>query len=347
MLLSSEELLRQLTEATGPSGQEDEVRNLLRSQVSESVERCYTDVLGNLFCEQGSGQPGPRVLLDAHMDEVALMVVHAEDNGLLRFRAIGGIDPRVLVAKPVYVGAGRLPGVIGAKPVHLQSAAERRKPLPLDQLYIDIGARSKDDALAHVQLGDAAVFATRFGPLGVGCVKAKALDNRAGCAVLCEILRTPAETPRIGVFTVQEEVGLRGAAVAAYRVAPDLAITLETTVCADVADVPAHGQGTVLGAGPALTVQDGQTLADQRFLAFAVRTAERHQIPYQFRRVKGGTNNFAAIQRSRAGVVGGSVSIPVRYLHAPVQVMSLQDYHNTIRLVQAMLRELAQGGWPL
>ncbi|MCL6515557.1 M42 family metallopeptidase [Alicyclobacillus sp.] len=338
-------LLKRLTEAMGPSGFEDEIRGVLREEVEGCVDRVYTDVLGNLICEKGVHQPGPRVMLDAHMDEVGLMITHAEENGLLRFRPLGGVDPRVLVSKPVRIGEDKRFGVIGAKPIHLQKAEERRKPLPLESLYIDIGARDRDDALAHVRLGDVAVFATRYEEIGVRCAKAKSFDDRAGCAVLVEALRETHPIPVYGVFTVQEEIGLRGAMAAAYRIQPDIAIALEGTVCFDVARAPGHGQGTVLGRGPAFTLQDGRTLADRRFLEFLVHVAERHDIPYQFRRVKGGSNDFGAIHRTRAGVVGGSISIPVRYIHAPAQVMSLEDYENTVRLVRAVLAELAKGGF--
>ncbi|WP_029420320.1 M42 family metallopeptidase [Alicyclobacillus macrosporangiidus] len=338
-------LLKRLTEAMGPSGFEDEIRSVLRAEVEGHVDRVYTDVLGTLICEKGMDRPGPRVMLDAHMDEVGLMIVHAEDNGLLRFRPLGGVDPRVLVSKPVRIGPEKRFGVIGAKPIHLQKPEERRKPLPLENLYIDIGARDKDDALAAVKLGDVAVFATRYEEIGEGCAKAKSFDDRAGCAVLTEVLRREYKLPLYGVFTVQEEIGLRGATAAAYRLQPDIAIAIEGTVCFDVVDAPGHGQGTVLGRGPALTLQDGRTLADRRFLEFMIHVAEKHGIPYQFRRVKGGSNDFGAIHRSRAGVTGGSISIPVRYIHAPAQVMSLEDYRNTVRLVQAVLMELQEGGF--
>lgn len=358
-------LLKRLTEAMGPSGFEDEVRDILREEVAPYVDRLQTDVLGNLLCETfgqrdvdaGAGgqrhdggqatNPWPRILLDAHMDEVGLMITRVEDNGLLKFRQIGGIDPRVLISKPVRVGAAKHPGVIGLKPIHLQSAAERHSVPTEDQLFIDIGATNRDDALAVVQLGDAVMFATDFEPIGERCMKAKAFDDRIGCAVLVETLRKPRRLPLHAAFTVQEEVGLRGATVAAYRVQPDIAIALEGTVCADVTSAPGHVQGTKLGAGPALTVQDGRTIADGRFLDFLISVAEKHNIPYQLRRVKGGSNDFAAIQRSQGGVIGGGISIPVRYIHAPSQIASQDDYEHAIQLVDAVLSEIEAGGFSI
>ncbi|WP_026975695.1 M42 family metallopeptidase [Alicyclobacillus contaminans] len=338
-------LLKTLTEVMGPSGFEDEIRDVIRQEVGAHVDRHYTDVLGSLICEKGIEKSGPKVLLDAHMDEVGLMIVHVEENGLLRFRPLGGVDPRVLVSKPVQIGTAKRYGVIGAKPIHLQSASERTQPLPLNKLFIDIGAKDKEDALSVVQPGDVAVFTTKYEEIGEGCAKAKSFDDRVGCAVLVETLKKTFDLPLYGAFTVQEEVGLRGAGPVAFRVQPDIAIAIEGTVCFDVVDAPGHGQSTVLGQGPALTVYDAQTIADRRFLEFMMATAEKYNIPYQLRRVKGGSNDYGAIHKVRGGIVGGGISVPVRYIHAPAQVISLEDYHNTIRLVSAILTELAKGGF--
>ncbi|MCF8563756.1 M42 family metallopeptidase [Alicyclobacillus tolerans] len=340
-------LLKKLTEAMGPSGFETEIRNVIRTEIDPLVDRHYTDVLGTLIAEKNANHKGPRVMLDAHMDEVGLMIVHAEENGLLRFRPLGGIDPRVLVSKPVHIGDERRFGVIGSKPIHLQSAEERRNPLKMDQLYIDIGARDKEDALSAVKLGDTAVFTTKYEPIGDNCAKAKSFDDRVGCAIVIEALKKSYDLPLFAAFTVQEEVGLRGATAAAYRLQPDIAIALEGTVCFDVVDAPGHGQSTVLGAGPALTVQDGRTIADRRFLDFMISVAKKHSIPYQLRRVKGGSNDFGAIHQVREGVIGGGISVPVRYIHAPAQIISLDDFHNSIRLLEAVLKEIQEGGFTL
>jgi putative aminopeptidase FrvX len=338
-------LLKRLTEAMGPSGFEDEIRTVIREEVEPHVDKLYTDVLGSLIAEKGIDQSGPRVMLDAHMDEVGLMIVHVEDNGLLKFRPLGGVDPRILVSKPVQIGAEKRYGVIGAKPVHLQTPSERGKPLKMEQLYIDVGAKDKDDAKKHVKPGDVAVFATRFGEIGDGAAKGKSFDDRVGCGILIETLRKSFQIPLIGSFAVQEEIGLRGAGVIAHRMQPDIAIALEGTVCFDVVDAPGHGQGTVMGKGPAFTVQDGQTIADRRFLDFLISVAENSDIPYQLRRVKGGSNDFGIIHKTREGIVGGGISVPVRYIHAPAQIISLEDYENTIKLVEAVLRAIEDGAW--
>ncbi|QQE76804.1 M42 family metallopeptidase [Alicyclobacillus sp. SO9] len=338
-------LLKQLTEAMGPSGFEDEIRDVIWRRVKDSVDALYTDVLGSLITEKSTSSQGPKVMLDAHMDEVGLMIVHIEDSGLLRFRAVGGVDPRILVSKPVAIGADRIMGVIGAKPIHLQKPDERRQPLGFHQLYIDIGAVDKEDANRVVQPGDVAVFTTKYGEIGDNCAKGKSFDDRVGCGILTEVLQDSYALPLIGAFTVQEEVGLRGATAVAHRVQPDIAIALEGTICFDVVDAPGHGQGTILGHGPAFTVFDGLTIADKRFLDFMVSIAQKNDIPYQFRRVRGGSNDFGSIHQTRNGVVGGAISVPVRYIHAPAQIISLDDYQNSIRLVKAILHELAAGAW--
>ena len=338
-------LLKRLTEAMGPSGFEDEIRNLIRDEITGLVDTHYTDVLGSVITEKNVYLKGPRVLLDAHMDEIGLMIVHVEESGLLRFRALGGIDPRVLVSKPVHIGPSKRFGVIGAKPIHLQSSEERRNPLKMEQLYIDIGARDKDDALTVVKPGDVAVFTTQYEEMGDNAAKAKSFDDRVGCALLIETLKKSYELPLYGSFTVQEEVGLRGAGPVAYRVQPDIAIALEGTVCFDVVGAPGHGQSTIMGNGPALTVQDGLTLADRRFLDFLISVAEKHDIPFQMRRVRGGSNNFGSFHKVREGIIGGAISVPVRYIHAPTQLISLDDYNNALRLLDAVLIEIQEGGF--
>lgn len=343
-------LLKELTEAFGPTGFEDEVRGIVRRELDAIGASVRTDVLGNVIAAVGETHPGPRVMLDAHMDEVGLMVTHIgegrDEAGLLRFRPLGGVDPRVLISKPVYVGEKRIPGVIGAKPVHLQEPGEREKPIPIEKLFIDIGARDAEDARRHVKPGDPVVFATAYEDLPHGMAKAKSFDDRVGCYILLEALRRwTGPLPVFGAFTVQEEIGLRGAYAAAYQIQPDIAIALEGTVAHDVVGTPSHGQSTVVGKGPAITVQDGRTVADSRFAEFLWETARKRGIPVQWRRVKGGSNDFGAIHRVGKGVVGGAISVPVRYIHAPTQVVSQDDVQHAIDLVLAVLDEIAKGGF--
>lgn len=336
-------LLKKLTEATGPSGFEDEVRNIIAEQVRPFADRLYTDTLGNLFVEKNMASPGKKVMICAHMDEVALMIVHIEESGMLRFRPIGGIDPRVLVSKPVSIGAKKIYGIIGAKPYHLQSSDERETPIDLQDLFIDIGAKDRTDAEKYVKPGDLAVFTTEYEEIAPRVAKGKSFDDRVGCAILIELLKKSFQLPLVGVFTVQEEVGLRGAGPAAFALQPDLALVLEATVCFDVIDAVPHGEGTRMGHGPALTLIDSATLAHRRMLQALVQTAEKNGIPYQFRRVSGGGNDAGRIHLSRAGVAVGALSVPTRYIHSPVQLIHLDDVHHTLRLLEAFIRDVEKG----
>lgn len=338
-------LLKELTESSGPSGFEGEVRDLIRNHAAPYAQRIYTDALGSLIVETNPHAPGPKVLVAAHMDEVGLMIVGITKEGLLRFRPLGGVDHRILVAKSVRVGREKCFGVIGSKAVHLQERGERDTPLKLEQLFIDIGARSEEQARAHVQEGDFAVFSTRYEEMGDGRAKAKSFDDRVGCAIALEVLNTKFSIPVIYAFTVQEEIGLRGAGPVAFRVKPDYAFVLEGTVCSDVVGTPAHGEGTRIGGGPALSVVDRKTIVHRSMLDFLIDVAREQAIPYQLRRVLGGANDAGAIHLTEMGIKSAALSVPTRYIHAPSQEVSLGDVEHTKQLLMAALRRIEQGGF--
>ena len=338
-------LLRELSEAAGASGAETEVRDIVRAAAKPWCDRVYTDILGSVICEKGLSLAGPRVLVTAHMDEVAFMVVAVEQDGLLRFRPVGGVDHRVVVAKQVLVGPRKINGVIGAKAIHLQDKDERTRPLEWEELFIDIGARDGVEARLHVQPGDVAVFATAFEAFGERLVKGKALDNRAGCALLLDVMQEAFAAPVVFAFTVQEEIGRRGAGPVAHRVRPDLAIVVEATVCADVGGTPGHEQGTVLGKGPAISVTDRSTVYHHGFRDYLIRVAIDEGIPWQRRRIAGGGNDAGTIHLSGGGVPTAAVSVPARYIHAPCQLVSLDDYEHSRRLLVAALRGIERGGF--
>ena len=340
-------VLKKLTEAFGPSGFEEEIRQLIYEEVKPYADRVYTDALGSLIVEKNPDAKGTKVLLAAHMDEVGFMIVDVEDNGLLRFRPLGGVDPRILVAKVLRVGERRIYGVIGAKAVHLQQPDERKKPLELNQLYIDIGAKNREEAERLVQVGDLAVFATEYEEFGERRAKSKSFDDRVGCAVLVELIKRPTALPLIFAFTVQEETGLRGAGPVAFRTKPDLAIVVEGTVCFDVAGTPTHVESTQQGAGPALSVVDGKTIANVKFRDFVKDVATQEDIKVQYRRTVGGSNDAGVIHLSEMGVITAAVSIPTRYIHAPAQVIHLDDYENALRLLGAVLSRIEKGGHPI
>jgi len=333
-------ILRELSEIPGVSGDEARVRARIWEAVRDRVDGGRVDPMGNLITWKGANRPGPKVMLAAHMDEVGLMVTRIGDDGLLRFRKVGGIDDRVLAAKAVRVGPDGVPGVIGLRPIHLLKDDEAKKPVSEQDLVIDIGAASKEEAERVVRPGAYVSFATSFGELGDGLVKGKAFDDRVGCALLVELLALDFPFPLFGVFTVQEEIGLRGARVAAYEVAPDLALVLEGTSCADIPGTEPHGQSTVLGGGPAITVMDAHHIPARPLVEGLVAAASERGIPWQWRRTAFGGTDAGSIHLTRSGVPAATVSVPCRYIHSPCAVMSLQDFDNTRRLVAGFLEDV-------
>lgn len=335
------DLLRRLSETVSVSGDEGAMRRALREVVTELADEVRVDTIGNMYAIKHGPARAPRVLLTAHMDEIGFMIVGIDGDGLLKFEGVGGIDDRILLGKPVWVGENRVPGVIGMKPIHLVKGSERDSVVKMESLRIDVGATSKESAGRLAKLGDRATFATPFTELGP-TVRGKALDDRAGCAVLVEILRGknyPVEV--VCAFTVQEEVGLRGAKVAAFATDADAAIIVDCTPANDLPspneDEENHRYNTHLGFGPAIYVQDGSMLHDRRLIKHISGVGEARNIPYQIRQPGGGGTDAAAVQRSRAGVPAVSVSVPGRYIHSPAAIISLNDFHNTARLIRAAL----------
>lgn len=340
--------LTELAAASGVSGAEQEVRDLLRRHLAPHVDEFRTDALGNLVClKHGtSGADRPRIMLAAHQDEVGLMVSKIEKNGLVRFRAVGGVDPRVLPAKVVYVGPQRVPGVIGGRPVHLQEPEERTKPYRFQDLYLDLGAADEAQARELVQLGDVVVFATEPGPFGDRMVKGKAFDDRAGCAVVAELLQDRYPFPLYGVFTVQEEVGMRGAGVAAWRLEPDLALVFEGTTASDVPESPAHLRSTVVGQGPAVTVMDASVVVRPGILERFRQVSARRRLPFQWRRLNVGATDSGRIATTGMGHLAVTISVPTRYIHSPVTALDPADLERTVALTRAFLASLAEEGIP-
>jgi endoglucanase len=348
--------LEALSNAFGPSSAEDDVRRLIFEAVKPHVDAWRVDTMGNLFVTRHRRLDGPLpppVMLAAHMDEVGFIITEVKKNGLLKFKAVGGFDPRVLLGKAVVVGPERLPGVIGLKPIHLLKSGEFDTVGGIDTMFIDVGADS--DASAKVKPGDLATFATRFSYLGgqaetgptAGRVKGKALDDRVGCALLIELLQGDYPFDLMGVFTVQEEIGLRGARVAGYAVNPAVTIVLECTAADDLPrrDETAEPGIPVLGGGPALTAMDRSFIAHRPLLDVLINTAEAAGLPWQFKRPGIGGTDAGAIHLTRAGVPTAVVSVPARYIHSPAAIIDLADFWHTHQLVQAALPRLAEQSW--
>lgn len=335
------DLLKKLTESVGVSGYEREIRLLIRDLIIDHVDEWRVDVMGNLLAmKKGTGAVEMRVLLDAHMDEVGLVVTGIDRNGTFRFDAAGGFDDRSLLGKVVQIGPKKMMGVIGARPVHLLNRGQRNSVVKMDAMRIDIGAKSKDEAARKVKIGDPVAFVTEYEELGEVAI-GKAFDNRAGCAAVIELLRRePFPFDLHVAFTVQEEVGLRGARVAAYAVKPDVALVLECTPAYDLPNERDVSPNVSLGRGPSIYVMDAGTIQDPRLVSHITRTATNKEIPFQIRSPGGGGTNTAAIQRSGSGVASATIATPARYAHTPVMMMNLADYANVVELTEATLRAM-------
>lgn len=331
-------LLEKLCNAIGVSGDEGEVRKIVLEEIKPYADEVKVDALGNVLAvKRGRGAKRPRVMLDAHMDEVGFFIVADEGEGIYRFDTVGGIDVRHLVGKQVLVGKDRTPGVIGGKPVHLMEGDEYTRKVPLDALRIDMGLGGK------AKVGDRAGFATKFRRVGQS-IMSKAIDDRIGVATLIELLKhAPSNIDLCAAFAVQEEIGLRGAKVAAQYFQPDMGIAIDST---PANDLPVHDGGeniaynTRLGHGPAIYIADGSTFHDQRLVRFLSEVGDAEKIPYQFRQPGGGGTDSGAIQRALAGIPTVSVSVPHRYTHSPVSISRVDDWKNTLALFHAALKKI-------
>lgn len=332
-------LLKQLTEASGISGNEKEVRDLIISEIKDHVDNIKIDRIGNVIAYKKGKDTKKKLMITAHMDEVGLLIKEIDTMGLLKFTTVGGVDKRILVSKPVLIGKDKIAGVIGAKPIHLQRKEEWTRALNLDELYIDIGAKSKEEAEKIVSVGDYVSFASDYVEFGEGLVKAKALDNRVGCSLLIELVKEIKDISFYAVFTVMEEIGLVGAGPAAYEVNPDISLVLEGTLCYDMPKLDTHLVPTYLNQGPAISLIDRTTVYDHNFRKQIVKIAEKNNIPFQYRKTSMGGNDSGKIHTSRDGSITTTISVPCRYIHSPASVMSKTDYNNTYTLLKAILFE--------
>ncbi len=323
------ELIRKLVESYGPSGAEEQIREVIRAEVEPLVDDVRVDALGSLIAHVGGD--GQRLLLDAHMDEIGVMVTYIDEDGFARFTRIGGVSPLTCIGSRVAFEDGLI-GVIGVE----QKRDDATKVPKLGQLYIDVGATSRDDS--PLQVGDPAVFVRPFLAQGKRLVS-KAMDDRIGCAVLIELLRRLEATPHdvYVVFAVQEEVGLRGARTSAYGIEPDMAIAVDVTGTGDTPE--SKPMAVELGKGPAVKVQDSGMIAHPRVRRLLVDRAEEAGIPYQLEVLERGTTDAAAVQLVRAGVPAGCLSIPCRYVHSPSEMVDEGDVENSVRLLLEVLQQ--------
>ena len=337
------EELKTLCRLSGVSSREDQVRDYIRTQAQPWAESIRTDALGNLIVTKRGTKSAPGYLmLAAHMDEVGLMVDRIHEDGTLGFQFVGGVNRQVVIGKKIYLGENRIPAVVGMKPIHLTTAKERKEVPKTDKLYLDIGCTSKEEAEALVSLGDVGVFSDDVTEFDRGLLKAKAIDDRVGCAVLLDLLRQELPMDVTFVFTVQEEVGTRGAFGAAFSVKPKIALVVEGTTAADLPGLEGGERVCSVGKGPVIPYMDGGTIYDRELFLLLRRLAEKHQIPWQTKEYLSGGTDGRAIQRSRSGVRVAGLAAAVRYLHAPSSVASVSDYEAMIQLARLFIDAVAR-----
>ncbi len=331
-------LLERLCNATGPSGFEGDVREIIKETVKPYVDELKVDNMGNIIVhKKGTGK---RVVVDAHMDEVGFIITGYNEDGTLKFYSLSGIAANILPAKVVLIGDKKIPGVIGFKAIHLQSSEERKRSVSYNDCCIDIGATSKEEVKKLVSLGEYAVFDTEFSEFGEGLYKGKAFDDRMGCAVLIEALKENYDCDLYGTFNVQEEVGERGAFVSAFNVKADIGIVLEGTICADMPSVPKHLRATEVGKGPAISIMDRTSIFNHDIAGEIMKLGDEKGIPYQRRRAIAGGNDAFAIHASGEGAKVATISVPCRYIHSSVSVASKSDFENTVKLLVEYLKTI-------
>ncbi len=340
------DLLKKLSEACGISGFETEIREIIKDELKDSVDEMETDVMGNLITTHKGKEGKPSIMLASHMDEIGLMVSYIDDEGFLRFVKIGGINDQMLLNQKVYIQTedGEVPGIIGSKPPHITSAAEAKKIVPYTDMFIDIGAKDKEQAETLVSVGDPIVFHTEFEECLNDLVMGKAMDNRVGCTVMTEVMKqTKSDATVYGVATVQEEVGLKGAKTSAFKLNPDMAIALDVTIAGDHPGVKPENAPVKAGKGPVICFADasGRGLISHPMMKkLLVEAAESAGLDYQIEVGDGGTTDATAIHLTREGIATATLSSGARYIHTPTSMINVKDVEDTVKLLVEFLDKL-------
>lgn len=339
-------LLAEICEVAGAPGYEKRIRDIVLREVTPLVDEVKIDNLGNVTAIK-KGKEAKKVMIGAHMDEISFIVTHIEDGGFLRFHTLGGFDPKTLTAQRVIVhGKEDLVGVMGSKPIHVMTAEERTKLPKTTDYFIDMGM-SKEELEKVVSVGDVITRERKLIEMG-NCVNCKSIDNRVSVFILIEALRTIGDVPYdvYGVFTVQEEIGIRGAQVSSLEHQPDFGFGLDTTIAYDVPGAQAHEKITQLGKGTAIKIMDASTVSDYRMVEYMKKTADKHSIEWQPEVLTAGGTDTAAIQRfSAGGSISGAISIPTRHIHQVIEMADKGDIEKCILLLQRCLEELDTFDW--
>lgn len=341
------DLLKKICEAPGVPGYESKIRNLIIEEVKDLVDELSVDNMGNVITIKKGKSSEKRAMVAAHMDEIGFIVTHIDDKGFVRFTTLGGFDPKTLTAQRVIVhGKKDLIGVMGTKPIHVMSPEERNKMPKIKDFYIDLGM-PKEEVEKYVQVGSPISRERELIEMG-NCVNCKSIDNRVSVFILIEALRNLKECPYdvYGVFTVQEEVGIRGANVAAHSINPDFGFGLDTTIAYDLPGAAAHEKVTSLGEGTAIKIMDAMTICDYRMVDYMKQIADKNKIKWQPELLVAGGTDTAGIQRmGKAGAISGAVSIPTRHLHQVIEMANKDDIDASINLLNACLESLDQYDW--
>lgn len=331
-----EKLLKDILNAAGVSGYEGEIAGILKNELKKSCDYVEIDNFGNVIARKGKGKK--KVMLAAHMDEIGLVVKHITKEGFINFIKIGGIDDRILPGQRVVIKAkaGNVFGVIGSKPPHLQKDEERKRPVNYEDMFIDIGAKTKEAAEKRVSIADQAIFEPNAGVLSGNLYYGKAVDDRIGCYALVKIMeKIKADAEIYAVATTQEEVGLKGARTASFKINPDFAIAIDTTIAGDTPQMKERDSSLKLGAGVAITIIEASgrgVIVPEKIKEMFIAAAKKNKIKYQIDILEGGMTDGAIIYMNREGVPTGVLSIPTRYIHSPTGVFNIDDVNQAIAL---------------
>ncbi len=343
------DLLSKVLRTPGAPGHESRIRNLVIEQIKKVVDEHYTDHIGNLICiKKGTQNPeGKKLMFAAHLDEISFMVTHIDDQGFIKFHTLGGFDPKTLTSMRVLVhGKKDLPGVMGSKPIHIMSPEERNKAPKIKDFYIDLGL-PKEEVETLVSIGDTITRHQEMMEMG-NLLSGKSFDNRVSVYILIEVLKQLNEVPYdvYAVFTVQEEVGLRGANVAGHQINPDFGIAIDVTIANDTPGVPGHEKVTELGKGTAVKIYDASTICDYRMVKFLKETADKNDIDWQPEILTAGGTDTAGLQRmGKNGAIAGAVSIPLRYVHQVTETAHPHDIKSSIDILRKAAENINDFNW--
>lgn len=344
-------LLKKILEAAGVSGYEKEIAKIMHDELKKSCDDVQIDNFGNVLAKKGlsagvKGKGKKKIMIAAHMDEIGLMVKHITKEGYINFIKVGGIDDRILPAQRVVIKSkkGDCPGVIGTKPPHLQKEEDKKHPLKYEDMFIDIGCSSREEAAKRAEVGDIVIFEPNAGVLNGKLYYGKAVDDRIGCYALIKIMeKVKADAEVYAAATGQEEVGLKGARTAAFNISPDYAIAIDTTIAGDTPQITERESSLKLGNGVAITIIEASgrgVIVNEKIKDLLIDTAKKNKIKYQIDVLEGGMTDGAIIYMNKEGVPTGVLSIPTRYIHSPTGVFSMDDLDAAIKLTLKVIELL-------